>query len=107
MKSGNGQQGRVKRPWLRRGMRLAFTLMRTVVRWLPWSVAQGLGAFAGGCAYVLLRKERRLASTHLREAFGSSLSLSTCRRITRRVFIHLGKTALEWCVIDRLSPAQI
>lgn len=88
-------------------MWLAFISVRTVVTWLPWSVAQGLGAFAGWVAYLLLGRDRRLASAHLRDAFGSSLSPATCRRITRRVFMHLGKTALEWFVIGRLSPSQI
>ena len=96
-----------KHPLRRRWMWLAFAAVRGVCRWLPLPVAQAIGSIVGLVIYALLARYRSLARAHLRMAFGESLSEPTERRIARRVFMNLGRTMLEWFVIDRLSPAQL
>ena len=88
-------------------MFIAFLGLRAAVRPLPLPVAQVLGRLVGYAAYALLGRYRRLTWAHLREAFGPRLSETIQRRIAQRVFVNLGKTALEWFVIERLSPARI
>ncbi|MBI4323130.1 MAG: LPS export ABC transporter periplasmic protein LptC [Candidatus Omnitrophica bacterium] len=96
-----------KRPLQRRWIYLAFLAFRTGIRWLPLSAARALGAGVGWCAYALLGRYRRLTWSQLRLAFGPSLSEETCSYLARRVFVNLGKTAAEWCVMARYSPARI
>jgi len=96
-----------KHPLRRRGMYLAFVLVRGLFRWLPLSVAQALGRLSGYVAYAVLGRYRRLCLNHLHYAFGPAISVSTCQRITRGAFINLAKSALEWCVLGRFSSAQI
>ena len=88
-------------------MFLAFLAFRTAMRWLPLSWAQALGAALGWCAYALLGRYRRMTWEHLRLAFGPSLSDETCYYLARRVFINLGRTVAEWCVMVRYSSTQI
>ena len=96
-----------KRPLQQRWMFLAFLAFRTATRWLPWSWAQAFGAAIGWCAYALLGRYRRMTWEHLRLAFGPSLSDETCYYLARRVFINLGRTVAEWCVMARYSSTQI
>jgi len=84
-----------------------FFAMRTAVRWLPLATAQFFGACLGACAYACLPGYRRTVWKHLRLAFGPRLSTTTCHRIALRVFMNLGKTAMEWFVLDRLTFAQL
>ncbi|MBI3087706.1 MAG: LPS export ABC transporter periplasmic protein LptC, partial [Candidatus Omnitrophica bacterium] len=88
-------------------MWMAFLGLRAVVRWLPLPVAQVLGRFLGTAAYGLLGRYRRLTLEHLRTALGPAAGADTCREITRGVFVNLGKTAMEWFVLDRASPARL
>lgn len=97
----------MKHPLRRRWMYLGFLGLRAVARWLPLPVAQAFGRLLGYAAYGLLGPYRALALTHLRRAFGPVLQDSTARRITRGVFINLGKNALEWCVLERYSLTRI
>ena len=48
-----------------------------------------------------------MSFAHLRYALGPSVSDWTCHRVARGAFINLGKNALEWLVLDRLSPSRI
>lgn len=97
----------MKHPVRRRLLRLGFHLLRGLSRALPLRVAQAIGTMIGYFAYAALRPYRELTKTHLRQAFGPQLSADTCRRISRRAFVNLGKTIMEWFVIDRLTPSQI
>ena len=86
---------------------MAFLGLRAVARWLPLPVAQVCGRFLGYGAYGLLGRYRRLTLEHLRTALGPAAGADTCREIARGVFVNLGKTAMEWFVLDRVSPARL
>lgn len=88
-------------------MRLGFEALRLTIRWLPLRAAQVVGRVVGAVAYGVLGRYRRLTWAHLRLAFGSGLSEKSQRRIARRVFVGLGKTVMEWWVVDRFSPARL
>jgi KDO2-lipid IV(A) lauroyltransferase len=88
-------------------MFIAFLVLRAVVRWLPLSWAQAFGGLLGLIAYGLLGRYRSLAWEHLAVAFGPSLRVTTRHRIARHTFLNLGKTVMEWLVLDRCSPARI
>ncbi len=97
----------MKHPLRRRWMFLTFRGVRAIVRWLPLSVAQTLGGWLGYAAYGLLGKTRAQTLAHLGTAFGPALSASPKHRIARRLFMNLGKNAMEWCVLERLSAQSI
>ena len=103
----SGQAPGLKRPWRRRVLFLLFLVTRGLLRWLPLPVAQILGRCAGAVGYVALRRHRAVAWANVRQALGPAASPRTCRDIVRGVFVNLGKTALEWFVLDRYTPAQI
>ena len=86
---------------------MAFVGLRTTARWLPLAWAQAFGGLLGLVAYGLLGRYRSLTWKHLAEAFGPPLSVIPRHRIARRTFLNLGKTTMEWFVINRLSPARI
>jgi KDO2-lipid IV(A) lauroyltransferase len=88
-------------------MFVAFKLLQASVRWLPMSVARALGASAGFVTYALLGKHRSVTLTNLTDALGPAASDRTKHYIARHVFMNLGKTALEWFVIDRYSRREI
>ena len=74
---------------------------------LPLPVVRSLGRAIGFLAWLGLRDQRRLAMRHLEQALGSSLRASQRRAITRRLFMNLGQTAMEWMVLPRLSLQTI
>jgi len=86
---------------------LVFVSVRMLVRWLPLSLARGLGAAVGLIAYGVAGTQRALCTAHLHTALGPSVSAKTCRWVVRGVFMNLGKTAAEWMVIDRYAPARL
>ena len=98
---------RQKHPIQRRALWLGFLTVRSLTRWLPWSVAQATGRLLGYVAYAVLPRHRRLTFEHLQLALGPRASRGTQRRVARGVFVNLGKSFMEWQVLDRFSPDRI
>src|SRR3989338_5841705 len=97
----------MKHPIRRRAMLAAFLALRSLIRWLPLSVAQACGRLLGYLGYALLGPYRRLTLAHLHLALGPRASRATCARVARGVFVNLAKSFLEWLVMDRLSPEAL
>jgi len=96
-----------KHPIRRQWMRVGFWLFVGLVGWLPLGVAQVLGTLLGYVGYALLSRDRRLTLEHLRDALGPAASPATRHEVARGVFVNLGRTVAEWCVLRRLSPGAI
>jgi Kdo2-lipid IVA lauroyltransferase/acyltransferase len=73
--------------------RLIAALLRLVAL-IPLGPAVWLGARCGALAYYLFGRTRALALEHLALAFPDR-SLAERRRIARRMFVHLGRSAME------------
>src|SRR3989338_4856473 len=94
----------MKHPIRRRLMYLGFQGLRLLTQALPWRLMCALGGLLGLLAYALLRSQRRLTQEHLAHAFGDSVSASQRQRVARRVFVNLGRTAVEWLGAARGAP---
>lgn len=88
-------------------MYLGFRLMQTCAGRLPWVAAQALGRRVGALLFWLLPGQRRLALSHLALALGKDTTPAQRRRLAVEAFQNLGQTALEWCVLPRLSARHI
>jgi KDO2-lipid IV(A) lauroyltransferase len=97
----------VKHPLRRRWLYVGFRCLQGMARRLPLPVAQVIGSAIGYTAYAVSRQNRQLIWSHLRGAFGSRLTDRVRHRIARGVCAHLGKTVVEWFVIDRLSSSAV
>ncbi|MBI3324546.1 MAG: lysophospholipid acyltransferase family protein [Candidatus Omnitrophica bacterium] len=97
----------MKHPIRRRLMFAGFVVLRLCVRWLPLPIARAVGAGLGYAVYLGLPRYRHLAHVHLHLAFGPGLSDMTCRHVSRRSFVNLGKNGMEWFVFDRLPAVAL
>lgn len=88
---------------------LIFQFLRGLLRcagWLPQRLALGLGALLGAAFHALVARDRRRAEANLALAFPER-TLEDRRRLARRVFVSLGRTALEFLRMHSLPPARI
>ncbi len=97
----------MKHPIRRRLMYLGFQGLRTVVQMLPLRAARAVGRGFGTIVFIAVRSQRQLTLTHLRYAFGESLSLHQCRMVARGVFRNLGQNAMEWLLLPKLSSKDV
>jgi len=97
----------MKHPIRRRLMYFGFHGLRLSAQALPAGLSRALGASLGLLAYGLLRSQRRLTQAHLAFALGESVSLPQRRRIARQVFVNLGRSAVEWLRLPRMSSRRL
>jgi KDO2-lipid IV(A) lauroyltransferase len=88
-------------------MYLGFLGLRTLAQALPERAAAALGRSIGRAAYQLLGTHRRLTHAHLEQALGDTVSAPERARIAQGVFVNLGRNAVEWLRLPRLSPARL
>jgi KDO2-lipid IV(A) lauroyltransferase len=88
-------------------MFLGFHGLRGLIGLLSARLAGALGAAVGWLAYSLLRGQRRLTLQHLAYGFGEAMPEVERRRVARRVFMNLGRNALEWLQLPRRSLDDI
>jgi KDO2-lipid IV(A) lauroyltransferase len=96
---------------LRRGLRSRLIAAAyRLVALIPLGPALRIGAFLGALGYLLFGETRRLALAHLAEAF-PELDEPARRDIARRMFVHLGMSAMEITSIrsydDRLAEYMV
>ncbi|MEW6516307.1 MAG: lysophospholipid acyltransferase family protein [candidate division FCPU426 bacterium] len=96
---------------------MAQKLKNTVIYWalrgvllmvgiLPWRAALALGAALGSAFHAAVRKERERARTHLALAYPGQ-SPQERQALARRVFVALGRNALELFKMMAYPPARI
>lgn len=73
-----------------------------VFAWLPASAAYALGEGAGGLAYRLDRRHRRITEENLARAFPGQDASNATPALARAVFENLGRTAVDVARSDRL-----
>jgi len=88
-------------------MYFGFQGLRRITQLLPGRMVRALGGSLGLLAYALLRSQRRLTQGHLAHAFGDSLSASQRTRVARQVFVNLGRVAVEWLRLPRMSAREL
>ncbi len=71
----------------------------TLVGFLPVRLAAPIGRLLGGLAHLLARRERKLALHHLGMTMDPSRSKTRAKLLTRGVFVELGKSAVELCLL--------
>lgn len=74
---------------------------------LPLRAGVGIAAFLGKCAYFILEKYRNIAIENLTKVFGKEKAAREIRRIARKVFENLGKTACEAINFPKLNEKNI
>jgi len=80
---------------VRRNLRsVVIAALLRLIALIPLGPAVRIGAFLGGLGYRLLGQTRRLALLHLAQAFPEK-SEAERQEIARRMFVHLGMSAME------------
>jgi len=80
---------------VRRSIRsIVLAALLRLIALIPLGPAVRLGAFLGGLGYRLLGRTRRLALRHLEQAFPEKAEAER-QEIARRMFVHLGMSAME------------
>ena len=80
---------------VRRSIRsIVLAALLRLIALIPLGPAVRLGAFLGGLGYRLLGQTRRLALRHLEQAFPEKAEAER-QEIARRMFVHLGMSAME------------
>jgi len=69
---------------------------------VPERVAYGIGRLLGALAYLVDRGHRRTALANLDLVFGREMTAQQRRRLVRRMFRHMGYTAVEFWRIPKL-----
>jgi Kdo2-lipid IVA lauroyltransferase/acyltransferase len=90
---------------------IIYYFIRAIIFFLnivPRSSALFIGSLLGFVAYLLLRKDRHKAFRHLSLAFGDKLSRSESKSIARRLFLNIGRNAVDVIRLrkhyDEVSP---
>jgi KDO2-lipid IV(A) lauroyltransferase len=92
---------------VRRGRDFAVLgLIYLVARALPLPALQRAGRNLGLFCYRFVPVRRAVVLSNLQAAFGDQLDDAAIRHLARRFYAHLGTTLLEFCKLDRLTPAQ-
>lgn len=81
-------------------------LIAFVLRRLPMGIAVRLGGFAGLAAFSLFRIRRRVCLKNLEIAF-PDLSLHQKIRIGKRSYANLGRSFVEFFLLDKITPDHI
>ena len=76
-------------------VRLLIFLLEKVVGFLPWRVVLAAGTLLGAGAYVFQVRRRRRALENLTMALGDTRSPAELRRLTRGVFLNIGRNLTE------------
>lgn len=76
------------------------------VRWLPYRIALFLGGLLGACFYAWVPREREKARQNLGLAF-PDMSGPEKSVLTRRIFISIGRNALEFMKMNSYTTEQI
>ena len=97
----------MKHPIRRRLIYLGFQGLRLSIQCLPLGLARAIGRFFGVVAFLLLRRQKKLALTHLEAAFGQQLSPRQRRAIVLKMFCNLGQNGMEWLQLPRWSPERL
>ena len=80
---------------VRRSIRsIVLAALLRLIALIPLGPAVRLGAFLGGLGYRFLGQTRRLALRHLEQAFPEKAEAER-QEIARRMFVHLGMSAME------------
>jgi len=75
-------------------------------RFIPYAIALKIGGFLGACFHDLVPRERIRALNNLAIAY-PEMTLARRRQLTRRIFISVGKNALELFKMFSYSAQQI
>lgn len=67
-----------------------------IVQFLPGRMADMMAVGLGRLAYFILTSRRRIANANLRRAFPDELSEEKIRNITKKVFINISRTTIEF-----------
>jgi KDO2-lipid IV(A) lauroyltransferase len=73
---------------------------------LPMRLARWLGAGMGALFHACVKRERDLARSHLQQAF-PEWTPQACAVMAKRVFVSLGRTAMEFLKMNSYSPQRI
>ena len=85
---------------------MAYQLLRTLIKGLtclPFSLAAGLGRFAGKTAFYFLKRRRASAYADLKAVFGDRFSERERWRLIRDHFAHLGQVGMEMLYFPKLK----
>lgn len=77
------------------------------VQRLPRARAMRMGERLGVAAYALSRRHRRQADRNLRLVFGETMTAGERDSLIRRVFLHFGKTMIDFLRAPALTPEDL
>jgi KDO2-lipid IV(A) lauroyltransferase len=86
---------------------LAVRTLSLIVVSVSRSAAMGIGSFAGFVIYAVVPKQSRKALENLKIAYNGSMSDGELRRMTRTVFIHLGRNLAEVLRLPRVNSDNV
>jgi KDO2-lipid IV(A) lauroyltransferase len=86
---------------------LAFWSLTRLVQLLPARAADWLAVGLGQLAHMILKSRREIAYENLRRGFRGSKGSDEIESITRKVFISISRTSIEFCRFPVLTGKRI
>lgn len=86
---------------------VAAVAVLTMLSWLPFGALTRLGASLGGLFFHLDGRRKAIGLENLRLAFGDQLSEEERRALLKRVYKNMGRSALEFAGIPRLTREEL
>jgi KDO2-lipid IV(A) lauroyltransferase len=85
----------------------AVQVLSAIVRSVSRSTAVGIGAFAGIIIYLVVPKQSRHALENLRIAYGDTKTRAELRRLTRTVFVALGRNLADVLRLPLINKSNL
>jgi KDO2-lipid IV(A) lauroyltransferase len=85
----------------------AVWLLTKIAQIMPGRLADALAIFLGKLAYHVLTSRRLIAAENLRRAMPDKFTVDDINKISRQVFINIGRTTIEFARQPLLSPEKI
>ncbi len=87
--------------------RTALRIVVTITRLLSMSSARRLGECMGMVLYLTQKRYRRVAMKNLNLVYGSEIDEAERKKMTKDVFVHFGRMALEFLKLPALSLDEL